>query len=142
MRISEAISKDSMVNNNNRGFLSVLGGPQVGLTIPLSSSPLVMGRGPDNDMNLDEATVSRRHAVIIVTPSGCVLRDLGSANGTFVSEEAIGNEDHPLRHGDTIHLAGSETTLIFWKKEEVTVKMAVKGPYEGPDGHLKESEPI
>jgi len=46
---------------------------------------LVIGRGNDCDLILDEPEMSRRHAVIENSGDGIYLRDLGSANGTFVN---------------------------------------------------------
>ena len=46
---------------------------------------LVIGRGGDCDLVLDEPEMSRRHAVIENSGDGIYLRDLGSANGTFVN---------------------------------------------------------
>ena len=46
---------------------------------------LTIGRGNDCDLVLDEPEMSRRHAVIENSGDGIYLRDLGSANGTFVN---------------------------------------------------------
>ena len=118
------------------------GGPNNGMTIPVSGSALVMGRGADNDIDVDESTVSRRHAVIIITPSGFILRDLGSANGTYLGSEEIGHREHHLRHGDRIRLAGSEATFTFRYKEMGTVKMGMQQPdnVAEPDDRLGEKE--
>jgi DNA-binding NtrC family response regulator len=44
-----------------------------------------VGGDPSNDVCLDDPHVSRRHCEIRQTPSGFLLRDLGSTNGTFAS---------------------------------------------------------
>ena len=108
--------------------LSVRGGPNSGMTMPLSSGALVFGRRPDNDVDIDEDTVSRRHAVIMKTPDGFVLRDVGSANGTYVNREEVGVSDHSLRHGDRIRLGGSEATFTFRQKATGTVQMRTDSP--------------
>jgi DNA-binding NtrC family response regulator len=54
-------------------------------TYPLAAGKaLVVGRGEDADIRIDEAAVSRRHAVFHSGPP-LEVEDLGSANGTFVS---------------------------------------------------------
>lgn len=49
--------------------------------------------------------VSRNHAQITVTPEGLRLRDLGSANGTFVNEQRV--DDVRLSEGDEVRLGKS-----------------------------------
>lgn len=44
----------------------------------------VVGRDVDCDVPLESRSVSRRHAILENTPKGWIVRDLGSANGTFV----------------------------------------------------------
>ena len=127
--------------SDREALLSVRGGPNNGMTIPVSESALVMGRGSDNDIDVDESTVSRRHAVIINTPSGFIIRDLGSANGTYAGHEEIGHGEHYLRHGDRIRLAGSEATFTFRHKEIGTVKMGMRPDHvDEPNDQFGERE--
>jgi len=51
----------------------------------------VIGRGSDCDLVLDEPEMSRRHALIENTGDTIFLRDLGSANGTFVNGVQVRN---------------------------------------------------
>ena len=44
-----------------------------------------IGRSKENDIIIDEASVSRHHATIIQTVSGIVISDNGSRNGTFIN---------------------------------------------------------
>lgn len=57
-----------------------------------------------NDIRLDHPTVSQTHCEIEVGPSGIVLRDLDSTNGTFVDgqriQEAVLNGRHSVRLGE------------------------------------------
>jgi pSer/pThr/pTyr-binding forkhead associated (FHA) protein len=59
-------------------------GAYFGKIIPVRGK-LVIGRGSECDLILDEPEMSRRHAVIENFGDGIYLRDLGSANGTFVN---------------------------------------------------------
>jgi putative peptide zinc metalloprotease protein len=58
----------------------VLGGGQ---RVPLDRS-LAIGRGPASDLVLDDPSVSRAHAQIVVDQDGATLEDAGSSYGTFV----------------------------------------------------------
>jgi DNA-binding winged helix-turn-helix (wHTH) protein len=54
-----------------------------GRELPLYEGVNVLGRDPSADVQIDDATVSRRHAAITVADS-VTLQDLESKNGTFV----------------------------------------------------------
>jgi DNA-binding NtrC family response regulator len=66
----------------------VLSGAQRGRTIAVPAR-LRVGRGADNDLALDDATVSRRHCEISRVPGGIRVRDLGSDNGTYVESARV-----------------------------------------------------
>ncbi len=50
---------------------------------------VTIGRGPDNDLALNHASLSGSHAVIHNVDGVFQLQDLGSTNGTYVNGEAI-----------------------------------------------------
>jgi SARP family transcriptional regulator, regulator of embCAB operon len=60
-----------------------------GRTHPLAGAATRIGRLADNDLVLDDASVSRHHAVIIDTGTSFVITDLRSANGVYVAEERV-----------------------------------------------------
>ena len=117
--------------DGSRATLLVQGGPNSGMMIPLKGNPLTMGRRADNDFMVDETTVSRRHALIMETPGGFVVRDLNSTNGTFVNQVKIGQGEHVLKHGDNIKLAGSMVTLNFREEGAATQQMQTDSPATG-----------
>jgi pSer/pThr/pTyr-binding forkhead associated (FHA) protein len=59
-------------------------GSYFGKIVPVRGR-LVIGRGSECDLILDEPEMSRRHAMIENSDDGIFLRDLGSANGTYVN---------------------------------------------------------
>jgi pSer/pThr/pTyr-binding forkhead associated (FHA) protein len=60
-----------------------------------------VGRGDDNAIRLDDDHISRHHAELISHGGLIFLRDLGSANGTFVNGERLTGACR-LYHGDEI----------------------------------------
>ena len=50
---------------------------------------LSIGRGPDNDVVIPDPEISRHHALMWCSDDGVFMRDLGSANGSFVEGERI-----------------------------------------------------
>ena len=78
-------------------------------SVEVADNRFVIGRDPGSDLVLDDAGVSRQHAVLERQPNGSiVLRDLGSSNGTHVNGHRIdpngvllvGGEE--IRIGDTV----------------------------------------
>ena len=70
---------------------------------PMSGGEYVIGRDPDTDIRLESASVSRRHARIVVTDEGAMLEDFGSKNGTYHNDTRV-TDPVPLRNGDQIGL--------------------------------------
>lgn len=50
---------------------------------------LNIGRKIDNDLRLDDATVSSHHARLLMREEGLFIEDCGSTNGTFVNGEKV-----------------------------------------------------
>jgi DNA-binding winged helix-turn-helix (wHTH) protein len=61
----------------------------------------VIGRDPGADIWLNDATVSRRHARILVESSSVLIEDLQSKNGTSVGEARV-ERPTPLHDGDIV----------------------------------------
>jgi len=82
--------------------------PPVRLPIPTSLATL--GRAADCTIPIKDRFLSRRHAEIAHIDGGWILRDCGSANGTFVNGVRVQGQA-ALRPGDRISLGDSE--IIF-----------------------------
>jgi diguanylate cyclase (GGDEF)-like protein len=63
-------------------------GPGMGARYPLGDTPLVIGRGTDTDLRINDHSVSRRHARIQPGADGYYAIDLQSTNGTFVNNNS------------------------------------------------------
>lgn len=93
--------------------LYVLQGPDKGRTFHTHNEPTVLGR--ESDLTpLSDRTVSRRHAEVYPDNGGWVLRDLKSANGTYVNGIRV-KETVRLKHGDQIKVGA---TLIVYTGDE------------------------
>ena len=95
-----------MTDSGNSGEVTLSGGPahsesgepaalaqivvyvegQVSRTLALNVPVVTIGRTPGNVLPLQNASVSRNHAELRVTPEAVIVTDLGSANGTFVDD--------------------------------------------------------
>jgi pSer/pThr/pTyr-binding forkhead associated (FHA) protein len=84
------------------GMLVVKRGPNAGSRFVLESEVTRAGRHPESDIFLDDITVSRRHAEFVRRPSGYLVRDVGSLNGTYVNRERV--EEGELHGGDEVQI--------------------------------------
>jgi pSer/pThr/pTyr-binding forkhead associated (FHA) protein len=83
--------------------------------VVLPSDRVIVGRVPPCEVVVDDPGVSRRHAELSREAGGWSVRDLGSANGTFVNETAV--EEARLSPGDLVRL-GPEATLEWLGEDE------------------------
>jgi diguanylate cyclase (GGDEF)-like protein len=77
-------------------------GRELGRRVDLGASEFVFGRDEDCGLQLDDHTVSRRHAAVRRDARGFVLHDMQSTNGTFVNNVAV--TEHLLVPGDEIKI--------------------------------------
>ncbi len=82
-----------------------------GSEIPVSGTGMVIGRSQGCEIYLDDALISRRHAVVFARDDGIVVQDLGSANGSFVNGTRIA-EPCLATQGDQI-LVGKHLLEVF-----------------------------
>jgi DNA-binding SARP family transcriptional activator len=95
--VSASHAQASLVSRNQRVYL-------------LQAAATRIGRLTDNDIVLDDANVSRHHAVIIDTGTSFVITDLRSANGVDVGGERI-RGTATLADGDLIRICDHEFTF-------------------------------
>ncbi|HZU46347.1 MAG TPA: BTAD domain-containing putative transcriptional regulator [Mycobacterium sp.] len=81
-----------------------------GQRYPLQAPATRIGRLADNDIVLDDAEVSRHHAVIIDTGSSFMIIDLRSANGVLVRGRRL-DPSATLADDDHIRICGHEFTF-------------------------------
>jgi pSer/pThr/pTyr-binding forkhead associated (FHA) protein len=72
---------------------------------------LTIGRLVENSVQLDDSSVSSRHAELIEQNGEVVLRDLGSTNGTFLNGAQVTGEQ-PLKAGDEIFFGGVRSVFM------------------------------
>ena len=83
-------------------MLVVTRGSDEGVRFVLENSLTRAGRHPENDIFLDDVTVSRRHAEFYRHGGQFAVRDVGSLNGTYVNRDRI--EEVALSGGDEVQI--------------------------------------
>jgi general secretion pathway protein A len=71
---------------------------------------LVIGRTPDNDLQIDSKFISRHHCQIVTQPDSCVIEDLNSTNGIYVKLKRV--RRHNLNDGDVVVVGQHEIMYI------------------------------
>lgn len=69
--------------------IAVVSGTSAGQSISLERAPIVIGRGADAQIILDDDYVSTRHARVAVSGDQWFVEDLGSTNGTYIGSVRI-----------------------------------------------------
>ena len=103
-------------------------GPVGTRLVELTADRSALGRAASNDVVVElDPSVSRLHAVIERYPTGFCVRDLGSANGTFVNGERVVGERR-LRTGDEIRLGNSRLVFYVPGDERCDTTAVTEGP--------------
>jgi len=86
----------------------VTAGGQSGISVPLGSSPVTIGRAQGSTIVLDDDYASGQHARLVPGPDGqWSVEDMGSTNGTYVDRRKIDGPTPiaigiPIRIGKTV----------------------------------------
>ncbi len=99
-------------------FLAQLVDDVVVTRFELEKAEITIGRHPDNDIIIDDISVSSHHAIIELKQSKYLaghveyyISDCGSKNGTLVNERAI-NVSQAIVDGDVIRVAWNQFKFI------------------------------
>jgi ABC transport system ATP-binding/permease protein len=85
------------------------------------ASSKTIGRTPDNDIQIDHAQVSSRHAMLHKLGDQLYIEDRGSANGTFVKGQRLARGvKTPVAHGEKVFI-GPMPLLLQVEQNDVAV---------------------
>jgi len=86
-------------------------GPTPGASFTLEGDQLTIGRDSTNEITINDAEISRRHARLTFQGGKYVLEDLGSTNGTFVNGQRLAGP-RVLKAGEVVSF-GEQIVLVF-----------------------------
>jgi DNA-binding winged helix-turn-helix (wHTH) protein len=87
--------------------------------IPLEPGETIVGRDTGAGVHIDDSSVSRRHARILISAEGATLEDLRSKNGTFLGERKI-EQQAPLSDKDKIRVGSVRMTIRIFPVSDST----------------------
>ncbi|WP_172831474.1 FHA domain-containing protein [Mycobacterium asiaticum] len=119
---AHAASTTPLTRPQHHPRLPEVGGVGDTVGMPTSIAPVVqgtVGRAVTNELVIDDAYVSRVHAMLIRTGTGLEIRDLNSANGTCVNGVSI--TQARLREGDNVTIGNTDLVvsgnhLVPWRR--------------------------
>jgi PAS domain S-box-containing protein len=118
--------------------LHIIGGPEKGRSFELNAGSTSVGRGPENDIQVEDPSVSRNHLRISCTQGRYLVEDLESYNGTLVEGKPIpAGRAHEVAEGHIICIG--DTSLVLGgpcEHESPTAGYAIylTGPEEAEEG--------
>jgi len=89
----------------------------------LQTGRFIIGRTPDNDLQIDSKYISRHHAQIITTVQTSVLEDLNSTNGVYVRAKRV--RRRALNDGDVIHIGQHE--IMYFDERLSRTRVTIGG---------------
>ena len=92
--------------------VAIVEGANEGETVSLDDAPILIGRGSDAAIRLDDDYVSTRHARIASTGDQWFVEDLGSTNGTYIGAHRL-TQPTTLQLGSKVRIG--KTTLELKK---------------------------
>ena len=130
-RTTAGVGADAAPRPSPYPCLVVVYGDELGRKFELDRPTMIIGRSAGADIRVDHETVSRAHAELVGDVARVELRDLGSANGTWVNDKRVKDArlaDHDLiKIGATIFkfLSGTNVERAYY--EEIYRVMTVDG---------------
>ena len=78
--------------------------------VTLRIGRFIVGRTPDNDLQIDSRFISRHHCQVITTAHSCVIEDLNSTNGIYVKSNRV--RRYHLNDGDVVLIGKHELIYV------------------------------
>jgi general secretion pathway protein A len=108
VQIAHAATSEDQVQSVGRILLASDG--KTVIERELKPGRLVIGRTPDNDLQIDSKFISRHHCQIVTQPDACLIEDLNSTNGIYVQSKRV--RRYNLNDGDVVQVGQHEIMYI------------------------------
>jgi transcriptional regulator with PAS, ATPase and Fis domain len=96
----------------DRAYVMVRIGDDADVRAIDAGAKLVLGRGDDADVVVDDTRASRRHLELSLRDGRLYVKDLGSRNGTRVGTSVLKSEERAVVRGDEIVVGPARLTVV------------------------------
>lgn len=110
----------------DRCALTVISGPATGTVFEVQDE-VVIGRGAECSMRIDDDAMSRRHVRVFRLGENYIVEDLESTNGTFVNGRAI---EGPTQLRDADRVLVGKATMLTVSLQDALEHQVTRGIYE------------
>lgn len=93
---------------------------------PLAKSFFTIGRSPDNDLQLDDASISRVHAILRKHPDGVLVEDADSVNGVVIDGKPLPRA--LVKPGESFDLGDFQFAVVKHSMNQETQRREVVVP--------------
>jgi hypothetical protein len=120
-------TKETLAPNGLLGSVPHGAGESLAIALePSGKRPyLTLGRASDNDIVVDDATLSRVHLLLQPDPLGWSARDAGSTNGSFVEGAPLGPDAVALQTG--VRLLAGSVRFTYYDSGGLYLRLRGKG---------------
>ncbi|MFN7134901.1 MAG: FHA domain-containing protein [Myxococcales bacterium] len=98
----------------------------LGLVSKRGSTQITLGRGPDNDLPINDATLSTTHLVLMADERGWTVRDANSRNGTWLDGAQL-VAGIPQRLAEASSIRAAQVGLTFYTPKGLFERMRLSG---------------
>jgi pSer/pThr/pTyr-binding forkhead associated (FHA) protein len=112
----DLVPTKTLSNPRKYPCLIMISGKIVGRKFPLDQTRFIIGRGSEVQIPLEEQTVSRRHAELVIRSNQVMIKDLKSKNGLYVNDVKVAGST--LKDGDIIRIGNTVFKFIAGGKSE------------------------
>jgi FHA domain-containing protein/von Willebrand factor type A domain-containing protein len=96
-------SRENDSKNDYRPYAYLIANDENETRYPITRTIWRIGRSKDNELNLDDTSISRRHAEIHRNGNGSFdIIDMNSMNGVYINNEKVGKAE--LHEGDVVEI--------------------------------------
>jgi general secretion pathway protein A len=119
--VLEPVQSPNLPSGNTVGRILLASEGKTVIERELRPGRLVIGRTPDNDLQIDSKFISRHHCQIITQADSCLIEDLNSTNGIYVQSKRV--RRHNLNDGDVVHVGQHE--IMYMDERAPRVRSSV-----------------